>query len=374
MTDGNLTYAGSGVSYDALDRFKRMAQEAAGNTSRNIDRLGIEAMAASRGESAFLVELPGHFLAHVEEGLGTKNMVVEHLEIPNERTELSINPRFWANIAQDAVAMIVNDMITLGALPISVAMHLAVGDSSWFDYLPRAERLIEGWERACTLARCTWGGGETPTLQGVVVPGTMVLSGSAVGIIEPKEHLIQGNIQDGDTIVMLASSGIHANGLTLARQIAEKVGYLEHLSDNRYFAEALLDPTPIYVPVVEDVLDAGIRPHYAVNITGHGWRKLMRAVEPFVYVIENVPMPHSVFRFIEERGPVTEEEMYATYNMGAGFALYIDPQDADKVVRISGMHGIKAWKAGHIEKRSDERAVVIEPKGITFNEGSLEVR
>jgi len=367
MTDSNLTYKDSGVNYDVLDPFKRRTQKAARNTGKNIARLGFAEVPASRGESAFLIETGSHYLSQVEEGLGTKNLVIEHPELP-------INPRLWAYIAQDAVAMIVNDMVTLGALPLSVAMHLAVGDASWFRDPRRDEHLIEGWEHACNLARCIWSGGETPELQDVVKPGTAVLSGSAMGIIAPKERLISGNIQDGDAIVMLAGSGIHANGLTLARKIAQQTGYLAKIPGGRLFAEALLDPTPIYVPVIEDILDAGIRPHYAVNITGHGWRKLMRATEPFVYVIERVPEPQPVFRFIEEQGPVEEQEMYANYNMGAGFAIYVDPKDVEMVIEASRQHGIEAWSAGHIEKRGAEKAVVIEPNGITFGGDALEVR
>jgi phosphoribosylformylglycinamidine cyclo-ligase len=374
MTDEELTYASSGVSYDTLDAFKRMAQNAAGHTAPNIERLGLSEVVASRGESAYLIEFPDFFLAHVEEGLGTKNLVVEELSVPNARTELSIHPRYWESIAQDTVAMIVNDMVTLGALPVSVAMHLAVGDSDWFGDPARVEYLIKGWAKACDLAKCTWGGGETPTLKGIVQPGTAVLSGSATGIIRPKETLIRGDIQDGDAIVMLESSGVHANGLTLARQIASKVGYLERTSDGRFFAEGLLEPTLIYVPVIEHLLGLGIDIHYAVNITGHGWRKLMRAVEPFVYTVWEIPTPQPVFDFIQKHGHVGDEEMYGNYNMGAGFALYVDFASYQQVTDVSKQFGIEAWLAGKVEKRDDEKAVVIEPKGLRYEGSTLEVR
>ena len=184
--------------------------------------------------------------------------------------------------------MIVNDMVTLGALPLAVAMHLGAGSSDWFHDERRAEDLVNGWRKACELARCAWGGGETPTLGGVVEPHAVVLAGSAIGMVKPKERLIRANIQDGDAIVLFESSGIHANGLTLARAIAERAprGYLTPLRDGRPYGEALLDPTHIYVGVIEDCLTRGIDIHYAVNITGHGWRKLMRAQEPFAYVID----------------------------------------------------------------------------------------
>lgn len=369
MTDQPMTYAGSGVNYDAMDPFKRMAQEAARLTAGNIERLDLREVPASRGESAYLVEALGldHYLAHVEEGLGTKNLVADAM---HRITGL----QYYDKVAQDTVAMIVNDLITLGALPISVAMHLAPGTSDWFEDEARLASLISGWQQACNLSRCVWGGGETPTLMDIVIPGTSVLSGSAVGIIKPKSRRILGNIADGDAIVMLASSGIHANGLTLARRIAERVGYEATLSDGRMFGEALLDPTIIYVPVIEDCQEAGIDLHYAVNITGHGFRKLMRAVEPFVYVINRIPVPQPVFRFIQKHGRVTIEEMYANLNMGGGFALYVAPDDADKVIARSRSLGIDAWVAGYIEKRGDEKKVVIESKDLEYDGSTLSVR
>lgn len=359
------TYKDSGVDYDAMDAFKRMAQQAAGETAANIARLGLGDVPASRGESAYLVEAPDYYLAQVEEGLGTKNLVADGL---------GNKPELYANIAQDTVAMIVNDMITLGALPVSVAMHLAAGSSEWFENQARLRALVDGWKRACDLARCVWGGGETPTLKGVVDPSTVVLSGSAIGIIKPKQRLISGTIQSGDAIVMLASSGVHANGLTLARQIAAQTGPDATQSDGRLFTEALLDPTHIYVSVIEDVLDAGVDIHYAVNITGHGWRKLMRATEPFVYTIESIPEPQPVFAFIQKHGPIDDEEMYGNYNMGAGFAVYVRETDVEKVMAASSANDIKAWKAGHITKQGSSKQVVIAPKGLTYDGSTLSVR
>ena len=129
-----MTYKGSGVDYDAMDPFKRMAQKAGLTTSENILRLNMMEFEPSRGESAYLVGRANSFLAHVEEGLGTKNIVAEAMYKETGRL-------FFGNVAQCTVAMIVNDLITLGALPISVAMHLAVGSSKWFEDQERVEDL-----------------------------------------------------------------------------------------------------------------------------------------------------------------------------------------------------------------------------------------
>jgi phosphoribosylformylglycinamidine cyclo-ligase len=370
--DEKMTYAGVGVDYDAMDPFKRMAQIAGRETAANIRRLNggeFQEVEMSRGESAYLIEAMKSYFAHVEEGLGTKNLVADAMYVLTGKT-------YYDQIAQDAVAMIVNDMITLGALPLSVAMHLAVGTSDWFNDEKRCRDLVEGWKKACNLSRCVWGGGETPTLKGVVVPEAIVLSGSAMGLIKPKERLITADkITHGDAIVIIESSGIHANGLTLARKIADKMpdGYLTKLSDGRSYGETLLDPTHIYVGLLEDCLDRGVNIHYAVNVTGHGWRKFMRATQVFTYVIEHLPKQLPIFDFLQEHGPVDDTEAYGNFNMGAGFALYVSEADTQTVLEVAASHKIGALCAGHIEK-SDDKKVIIKPVGIEYLGSTLGVR
>ncbi|MBI2475695.1 MAG: phosphoribosylformylglycinamidine cyclo-ligase [Candidatus Taylorbacteria bacterium] len=367
-----MTYAGVGVNYDAMDSFKRLAQLAGRETASNIRRLNngeFQEVESSRGESAYLIEAAKSYFAHVEEGLGTKNLVADAMYRLTDKS-------YYDHIAQDTVAMIVNDMITLGALPLSVAMHLAVGDSNWFDDEKRCHDLVEGWKNACNLGRCAWGGGETPTLKGVVVPEAIVLSGSAMGLVKPKGRLITAdNIQHGDEIVLIESSGIHANGLTMARKIADKLsdGYMTRLDDGRTYGETLLDPTHIYVSLVEDCLNRGVSIHYAVNITGHGWRKLMRATQSFAYIVEQLPRQLPVFGFLQKHGPVDDTEAYGNLNMGAGFALYVSEADVDAVLEVAASHNIGALRAGYIE-RSDDKKVVIQPIDLEYPGSTLGVR
>lgn len=374
-----MTYAGVGVNYDAMDPFKRMAQIAGRETAGNIRRLNggeFREVEMSRGESAYLIEAAKSYFAHVEEGLGTKNLVADAMYL------LTGKP-YYDHIAQDTVAMIVNDMVTLGALPLSVAMHIAVGTSDWFNDEKRCQNLVDGWKNACNLACCVWGGGETPTLKGVVVPEAVVLSGSAIGLVKPKERLITSDkIQHGDAIIALESSGIHANGLTLARTIADKLpeGYLTKLPDGRTYGETLLDPTHIYVAAVENCLDAGVDIHYVVNVTGHGWRKLMRATQPFAYIIEDLPWQSPIFDFIQKHGPMDDEEAFGNLNMGAGFVFYVPWSQIGKVMqsleplqRNRETNYFLADVIGHIEK-SDEKKVIIKPKGLEYLGSTLGVR
>ncbi|MBI2037690.1 MAG: phosphoribosylformylglycinamidine cyclo-ligase [Candidatus Magasanikbacteria bacterium] len=373
-----LTYAATGVNYDTMDPFKRVAQLAARDTDRCADRFGFKVVGWSRGESAFLIETPWGYIAHVEEGLGTKNLVADAmLQLVDGISFAGRTRTFYDQVAQCNVAMAVNDMITLGALPVSYAQHLAVGDSDWFKNDRRCHDLVEGTKRACLQAGCVWGGGETPTLQGIVLPLTAVLSGSATGIIAPKEKVINpGRIKDGDVIVMFTSSGVHANGYTLARKIAKKLpdGYLTQVNMRQTYGEMLLDPTHIYVELIRSCQMTGIDIHYAVNVTGHGWRKLMRAEGNFTYVIDELPPnPSPIFRFIQQHGPVSDKEAYSTFNMGAGFAIYVAPEDVSKVLEAAQGQPFQAYVAGHIEA-SSEKKVVISPLGIEFGGNTLAVR
>src|SRR2546423_12152550 len=211
----------TGVNYDSLDAFKRACQRAAATTTGALAHHGFVEPKGIRGESAYLLEAPDHYLAHVEEGLGTKNLVADAM--------LDLTGKsFYRNIGIDTVATIVNDLITCGALPISVAMHAAVGDAAWFSKGTRAADLAEGFAEGCRQSNAVWGGGETPALKGIVNPQTIVLAGSAIGRIQPKPNRILGDVREGDAIIALASSGVHTNGLTLCRELAERLpeGYL----------------------------------------------------------------------------------------------------------------------------------------------------
>jgi phosphoribosylformylglycinamidine cyclo-ligase len=151
-------------------------------------------------------------------------------------------------------------------------------------------------------------------------------------------------------------------------------GYLTKIGDGRAYGEALLDPSVIYVQFITACQAAGLPLHYAAHITGHGWRKLMRLDEPFVYQLTTIREPLPIFRFIMHAGPVDPREAYATFNMGAGFAAYVSPQDADRCVQLARSAGHDAWIAGTVRKEGDRKAVEIVPLGITFEGDTLRVR
>lgn len=365
----SLTYERAGVDYEPLDRFKRTCQKLAAATQDRLAIHGYSEPTAIRGESAYLIETEDHFLAHVEEGLGTKNLVADAMRHETGRS-------FYRAIGIDTVATITNDLVTTGALPISVAMHAAVGDGAWFADEQRSTNLAEGFAEGCRLSGAVWGGGETPALQGIVDPATIVLAGSALGRIVPKSSRITGDVAEGDEVILLGSNGVQTNGLTLCRQLANRLpqGYRTPIGDGRSYGEALLDPSVIYVPFVAACQRAGVRLHYAAHITGHGWRKLMRLDAPFVYRMTNLGRVPPVFEFIMKHGPVAVSEAYATFNMGAGFAVYVAPADSDRCLELASQVGLVAWRGGRVCREGSRKAVVIEPLGIAFEGETLKVR
>lgn len=366
----SLSYEQSGVKYDSLDAFKRACQREAATTVSQLDRHGLREPHGVRGESAYLIETDDGFLAHVEEGLGTKNLVADAMLA-------ATGTSYYRNIGIDTVATMVNDLVTCGALPISIAMHAAVGDSAWFENTQRSADLASGFAEACRQSGAVWGGGETPALKGMVDPSTIVLAGSAVGRISPKSNRIPGNVQDGDVIVLLASSGVQTNGLTLCRAIADRLpeGYLTQIGDGRTYGEALLDSSIIYVRFVEACQRAKLPLHYLAHVTGHGWRKLMRLDEPFVYRMTKLREPMlPIFEFLMKAGPIDLREAYATFNMGAGFAAYLPPEHAEACVKLASDNGYEAWVGGTVQKQGDRRAVEIEPLGIAFESETLQLK
>lgn len=354
----------AGVNYENLDPFKKDAQAKGLETSKNLLRHGMREVSASRGESAYVWEEQDSYRAKVEEGLGTKNLVADAMRLITGKT-------YYDSIARDTVGTIVNDLIVVGASPLVISSHIAVGDSGWFVDNERQSDFIQGWKDACNDSGVVSGGGETAELRGQVIPGAIILGGSAEGIIKPKERLTLGDkLQAGDAIFLMESNGIHANGLTAARALAKKISDRDHITvpdayatklpDGRMYGEALLDPTILYPKVIEDFFNAGIDIHYMVNITGHGWRKLMRAQKEFTYVIGSVPDPQPVFGFIQEHLQMGKKEMYEVFNMGAGFAVFMPEGHVKRAQEIAFKnHRIQSGQAGVVENGS--KRVYIEP-------------
>ena len=366
-----LSYDQAGVDYDLIDPLKVRAQRAAASTAVHLATHGFAEVAASRGESAYVVDVGPFYIASIVECLGSKALVADEMHRLTGKS-------YYDSIAQDTIAMAINDLITVGATPLIVQAYWAAGGSDWFTDGQRSAALVDGWKRACDACGVAWGGGETPALAGIVVDGRIDLAASCTGLINPKERLSVGDqLAPGDAIVMLASSGIHANGLSLARKLVERLpqGYLTPLSadpNSPSFGDALLAPTVLYSPVTEALYKAGITPRYCVNITGHGWRKLLRHPAQHRYRIHTVPEVTPVLKFIQQHAHQDDREAYSTFNMGAGFALFVKAEDAQRTADVAQAMGVAAWVCGAIEAGPKE--LLIEPLGIHFGTDDLQLR
>jgi phosphoribosylformylglycinamidine cyclo-ligase len=381
VTDPDLhsAYRQAGVDYAVLDASKRRALEEALATSHWLAAAGARALDASRGEPAFVLRFAGATLAFVLETLGTKSVLAR------EYHELAGVNRF-DHVAYDAVAAVLNDLVCVGALPLVLNAYFATGSSAWYEHAERADALLTGWRRACDDAHCAWGGGESPSLTDLLAPEDIELAGSALGFVPPPgEPLLGAELAPGDEIVLLPSSGLHANGASLARRVAAALpkGLLTELPEGPReagnpatgggpgdpggvtFGEALLAPSLLYVELVRRLLgDPQVRLTYLSHITGHGLLKLMRPQRELTYRIRALPPVPPVLAFLATHAGLDPAAAHSTLNMGAGFAVYCRPGDGPRVVEHARELHLDALLAGIVEE--GPRQVILEPLGVTF--------
>jgi phosphoribosylformylglycinamidine cyclo-ligase len=365
--DPDAAYATAGVDYGQLDAGKRIALTEALATSHLLAARGGRALDGSRGEPAFVFEAGGLTLAFVVEGLGTKSVIARHCEG-------QMGGAGYANVAYDTVAAIVNDLCCAGALPLVVNAYFATGASEWYADDARNAALVSGWREGCVDAGAAWGGGESPSLSGLVAEQDIELAGSAIGIVPPGRGPILGEqLAAGDEIVLVASSGLHANGASLARTLAARLpdGYATPLPSGRSFGEAVLDRSFVYSSLVGELLAGDADLHYLSHVTGHGFLKLMRPRREFTYEIAALPNVPEVLQFMVDRAGMSPSAAYSTLNMGAGFALCCAAGSGEHIVATAAALGLRAYVAGAV--RSGPRRVVLAEIGVTFESGDLDL-
>jgi len=366
-TPGSSAYRAAGVDYEALDAGKRNALTEALATSGLLAASGGRAIDESRGEPAFVFEAGDQALAFVVEGLGTKSVIARQVE---EQIGVSA----FDNVAYDTVAAIVNDLCCVGAIPLVVNAYFATGSSDWYASAERNAGLVTGWREACVDAGATWGGGESPSLPGLVAAEDIELAGSAVGIVPAGRKPILGDgLEPGDEIVIVASNGLHANGSSLARRVAETLprGYATPLPSGRAFGEALLDRSAIYAALVRALLERPVDVHYLSHITGHGLLKLMRPRRELTYRVARLPEVPEVLAFLVDQTEMAPAAAYSTFNMGCGFAVYCAHGSGEEVVAAAAELGLSARVAGAVE--DGPRRVVLEEIDVVFESGDMDL-
>jgi phosphoribosylformylglycinamidine cyclo-ligase len=291
-----LTYADAGVDIDA--------SEAA--TAALVGAVG-----ESEGDYAGLLDIGDRYLALATDGVGTKLIVAEALGD-------------YSTVGIDCIAMNANDLVAAGVRPVAFVDYLAVDapDERF------AEQVGRGLSAGAEAAGVELVGGETAVMPEVIKG--LDLAGTCAGLAR-KEAIFPGEAEEGDALVGFRSSGIHSNGLTLAREAATR----DHEYDDDCpfegydsVGEALLEPTRIYTDLLDPMREHGV--HAAAHVTGGGWTNLER-MGSYRYVVEDAFDPHPVFEFVQRAGTVSDEEMHRTFNMGTGFVAALAPDDAEEL-------------------------------------------
>ena len=257
-----------------------------------------------------------------------------------------------STVGIDCVAMCVNDIACAGGEPLFFLDYIACGKN----YPEKIATIVKGVADGCKQAGAALIGGETAEMPGFYPMDEYDLAGFAVGVVDEKDLITGESIKPGDTLIGIASSGVHSNGFSLVRRIfdmtAESLNtYYDELGTT--LGEALLAPTKIYVKALKSVKDAGVTIKGCSHITGGGFyenipRMLPEGVRAVVKK-DSYEVP-PIFELMRRTGNLEEKMMYNTYNMGLGMVLAIDPADVDKTIAALEAAGEKAYVVGHVEQ------------------------
>ncbi|CAN7284075.1 phosphoribosylformylglycinamidine cyclo-ligase [Devosia sp. LjRoot3] len=283
-------------------------------------------------------------LVAANDGVGTK-------------LKIAIDTGKHDTIGQDLVAMCVNDLVVQGAEPLFFLDYFATGKLD----VAQGTAIVEGIAHGCRLAGCALIGGETAEMPGMYHGNDYDLAGFAVGAAERNALLPRKDIAAGDTLVAIASSGVHSNGYSLVRKIVDLSG-LAWTADapfeaGKTLAEALLEPTRIYVKPLLAALKAGIGIKALAHITGGGFIDNIPRVLPDDLAadvdLDAVTVP-AVFGWLAKVGGMSEREMLRTFNCGVGMLVAVTPEDAEKLVANLTASGETAAIVGQLTPRTGE--------------------
>lgn len=251
----------------------------------------------------------------------------------------------------DCVAMCINDVACAGGEPLFFLDYIACGKN----YPEKIATIVSGVAEGCRQAGAALIGGETAEHPGLMPADEYDLAGFAVGVVDRKDLITGEHIKAGDTLIGIASSGVHSNGFSLVR----KVFRMSEENLNTYFdclgctlGEALIAPTKIYVKALKSVKDAGVTIKGCSHITGGGFyenipRMLPEGVRAVVKKDSYPVLP--IFKMLKEEGNIAEAMMYNTYNMGLGMILAVDPADVDKTMEAIKAAGETPYVVGSVE-------------------------
>jgi phosphoribosylformylglycinamidine cyclo-ligase len=310
---------------------------------------GVGTVKLDIGYFANVIDIGGIGLAFCTDGVGSKSIIAQMMNR-------------YDTIGIDCVAMNVNDAICVGARPISMVDYIAV-ETADAEMLGAIAIGLAAGAKAAGISIC---GGETAPLKDIVRGFDLV--GTAVGIV-PLDRIITGrDLAPGDAIIGLESSGIHSNGLTLARHVLFERAKLSigHVFPELGIplGEELLRPTLIYVPEILDIIQNVPTVKALINITGDGLLNLPRVDSRVGFLIDDLPPVPAIFRLIQNHGDVGSAEMHQVYNMGIGFCVLVSKNDVASTMSILRRHGRRATVIGRI--------IADESKGVYLPRQRLE--
>jgi len=346
MQNKYISYTDSGVNIDANDQMVRQIQSAV---------VGTFGPRVIESHNAFA----GMFRLDYDEKLFQRNyknpVLVACTDGVGSKVQLAAKIKKFDTVGIDLVAMNVNDMLVQGAEPLFFLDYLAVHKLE-----PKiVAELVKGIAAGCRQADCALIGGETAEMPDTYAPDDFDMAGFAVGVVERKKIITGQTIRNGDVILGLASSGLHSNGYTLVRNICFKKAKLSMTDTPAELGDAmlgdvLLEPTRIYVrPIVKLLSQYKVKRivHGMAHITGGGLPGNVPRVLPkdCNAVIKKSSWPSSkIFTFLQNTGPVEEEEMYRIFNMGIGFVLIVAEDFADSIERKLTRYGECVYRIGRI--------------------------
>ena len=271
----------------------------------------VGAVGESAGDYAGLLDIGDRYLGLATDGVGTKLLVAEALAD-------------YSTVGIDCIAMNANDLVAAGVRPVAFVDYLAVDEPDE----RFAEQIGDGLAEGAARAGVELVGGETAVMPEVVKG--LDLAGTCAGLAA-KDAILPGHADVGDVLVGVPSSGIHSNGLTLARTAVTREGdYTDPCPFGDYdtLGEALLEPTRIYTDLLDPMREHGV--NAAAHVTGGGWTNLDRLGD-HRYAVDDPFDPQPVFDYVQETGNVPDEEMYRTFNMGMGFVAALPPSNAEEL-------------------------------------------
>ncbi len=327
-----LTYHSSGVNIDAGNELTQRIKPIAKKTLRPEVVTGIGGFGA-------LCEIPSGYqhpvLVSGTDGVGTK-------------LTLAIETGQYYGLGIDLVAMCANDILVVGAEPLFFLDYYATGKLR----LDIAETILESIGKGCLQAGCALIGGETAEMPGVYDADDFDLAGFCVGVVEKTKIIQKEQVQVGDVLIALGSSGPHSNGYSLIRKVLDQTGADgDTMLNDALLMDALMAPTRIYVKAIHSLLKAGISIHAISHITGGGLTENVPRTLPN-HVIAHIDHDSwewpDVFQWLQSEGPVETHEMLRTFNCGVGMVICVDKTQADTALTQLKHQGETAWVIGEI--------------------------